>query len=144
LPKTEGGEGGTVFWTTGAVLMKHGQDKEQAAEYMNMLTHDERIWEHAVVGDLPEESAVGQLPVYQTMWDDYQSNRPDWMTDWAFAIWDGLGAARAIEPTALSITQFNVAAPHYIAYLSGDESDAKTAMQNAMDAVEAEYEKATS
>ncbi|HEX5991745.1 MAG TPA: extracellular solute-binding protein [Thermomicrobiales bacterium] len=144
LPKTEDGVGGTVFWTTGAVLMKYGQDKEQAGQYMDTLTHDQRIWQHSVQGELPAEPAVGQLPVYSTVWDEYEANRPEWMTDWAFAIKDGLGAAQAIAPTRLAISQFDVAAPFYHAYLSGEESDAKTALTNALDAVMAEYEKATS
>lgn len=142
LPKTEDGVGGTVFWTTGSVLMKYGNDKEQAAAYLDKLTHDQRIWQHSVTGALPEEPAVGQLPVYQTVWDEYAANRPDWMTDWAFAIKDGLGAAQAIAPTKLSTTQFNIAQPFYNAYLSGEESDAKTALTKAMDAVRAEYDKA--
>ena len=143
LPKTEDGAGGTVFWTTGSVLMKYGNDKEQAAQYLDKLTHDQRIWQHSVTGAMPEEPAVGQLPVYTTIWDEYDANRPDWMTDWAFAIKDGLGAAQAIKPTILSTQQFNIAAPFYNAYLSGEESDAKAALDKAMDAVMAEYEKAT-
>jgi hypothetical protein len=66
------------------------------------------------------------------------------MTDWAFAIKDGLGAAQAIAPTKLSIAQFNIAAPFYFAYLSGEESDPKAALTKAMDAVTAEYEKSNS
>jgi ABC-type glycerol-3-phosphate transport system substrate-binding protein len=144
LPKTEDGAGGTVFWTTGSVLMKYGQDKEEAAKYMDALTHDQRIWQHSIQGNLPAEPAVGQLPVYTTIWDEYEKNRPDWMTDWAFAIKDGLGAAQAIAPTKLSIAQFNIAAPFYFAYLSGEESDPKAALTKAMDAVTAEYEKSNS
>jgi multiple sugar transport system substrate-binding protein len=144
LPKTEDGAGGTVFWTTGAVLMKYGQDKEQAAQYLDKLTHDQRIWQHSIQGKLPEEPAVGQLPVYTTVWDEYEANRPDWMTDWAFAIKNGLGAAQAIAPTRLAISQFDLAAPFYSAYLRGEESDAKTALTKALDAVMAEYEKAGS
>lgn len=143
LPKAEGGAGGTVFWTTGSVLMKYGQDKEQAAAYLDKLTHDGRIWEHWVTGKMPEEPAVGQLPVYSTIWDEYAANRPTWMQDWAFAIKDGLGAAQAIAPTRLSITQFNIAAPFYVAYLNGEKSDAKAALDEAMAAVMAEYEKAS-
>jgi ABC-type glycerol-3-phosphate transport system substrate-binding protein len=143
LPKTEDGAGGTVFWTTGSVLLKYGEDKEQAAQYMDKLTHDERIWQHSVQGNLPEEPAVGQLPVYTTLWDEYEKNRPDWMTDWAFAIKDGLGAAQAIQPTKLAAAQFNVAQPFYNAYLSGEESDAKAALKKAMDAVRAEFEKSS-
>lgn len=144
LPKTEDGVGGTVFWTTGGVLMKYGQDKEQAADYMVALTNDQRIWEHSVTGDPSKnETAVGQLPVYQTIWDEYEANRPAWLTDWAIAIKDGLDAARPIRPTAMSVTQFNTAAPFYVAYLRGEEGDAKAALDKAMDAVMAEYEKAT-
>jgi ABC-type glycerol-3-phosphate transport system substrate-binding protein len=140
LPKVEGGAGGTVFWTTGAVLLTYGEDKEQAAAYLDQLTHDQRIWEHSVVGAPPEETAVGQLPVYTTTWDEYEANRPDWLTDWAFAIYDGLSNASAIAPTRLALTQFSVAAPFYEAYLAGEEADAQTALDNAMAAVEAEYE----
>src|SRR5215218_7199040 len=138
LPKPEDGAGGTVFWTTGAVLMKYGQDKEQAAQYLDKLTHDQRIWEHSITGDLPAEPAMGQLPVYETMWQEYESNRPSWMTDWAFTIKDGLGAAKAIAPSILAIQQFDIAAPFYTAYLRGEESDAKAALTKAMDAVQAQ------
>ena len=34
LPKFASGEGSTVFWTTGSCLLKHGQNKEKAAEYV--------------------------------------------------------------------------------------------------------------
>jgi ABC-type glycerol-3-phosphate transport system substrate-binding protein len=144
LPKTEDGAGGTVFWTTGAVLLKYGEDKEQAGQYMDMLTRDQRIWEHSIKGNLPAEPAVGQLPVYMSIWDEYEANRPDWLTDWAFAIKDGLGAAQAITPTILSIQQFDLAAPFYTAYLRGEKTDAKAALTEAMDAVQAAYEEATS
>ena len=39
LPKFAGGEGSTVFWTTGAALFKHGKNKEKAAEYVKALTY---------------------------------------------------------------------------------------------------------
>ncbi|MCC6314789.1 MAG: extracellular solute-binding protein, partial [Thermomicrobiales bacterium] len=142
LPKTPDGAGGTVFWTTGAGLMTYGQNKEQAGKYMNTLTHDERIWAHSLQGDpAKNETAVGQLPVYQTLWDEYAKQRPDWMTDWAIAIKDGLGAASAIHPTKMALSQFTTAAPFYVAYLKGEESDAKAALTKAMDAVMAEYAK---
>ena len=34
LPKFKNGEGSTVFWTTGCALLKYGQNKEKAAEYI--------------------------------------------------------------------------------------------------------------
>ncbi len=144
LPKTEDGAGGTVFWTTGAVLLKYGENKEQASQYMDGLTHDQRIWKNSIVGNLPESPAVGQLPVYQSIWADYEANRPDWMPDWAFAVKDGLGSAQAITPTILSIQQFDIAAPFYVAYLRGEASDAKGQLTQAMDAVQAAYDDATS
>jgi hypothetical protein len=144
LPKPEDGAGGTVFWTTGSVLLRHGEDKEQAAQYLDMLTHDQRVWERSITGDLPAEPAMGQLPVYETMWEEYEANPPSWMTDWAFAIKNGLGAAQAIAPTILAIQQFEIAAPFYNAYLRGEESDAKAALTKAMDAVRAQYEESVS
>ncbi len=49
--------------------------------------------------------------------------------------------ASAIVTTELSVTQFNVAAPFYSAYLAGEVDDAKTAMTDAWDAVNAELAK---
>ncbi len=141
LPKAEGGAGGTVFWDTGAVLLRHGKNKAQAAQYMEKLTKDQRVWEHSVTGAPPEETAVGQLPVYQSIWNEYRANRPAWMTDWAFAIYDGLANARAIAPTRLSVSQFNLAAPHYVRYLKGETDDARAALQACQDAVAAEMQK---
>lgn len=142
LPKTADGAGGTVFWTTGSVLMTYGNDKQQASDYLTTLTTDQRIWEHSVTGDKSKnETAVGQLPVYQSMWAEYEAQKPAWLADWAFAIKDGLGAASAIAPTKMSISQFTTATPFYVAYLKGEEADAKTALTKAMDAVMAEYAK---
>jgi ABC-type glycerol-3-phosphate transport system substrate-binding protein len=140
LPRPEDGVGGTVFWSTGSVLLRHGEDKEQGAAYIDTLTHDQRIWEKSVTGTPPEQPAVGQLPIYETMWEEYRANRPEWLTDWAFAIRDGLENAAAIRPTRLGLTQFTVGGPFYFAYLSGEQSDAKAALDQAMAAVEAEYE----
>jgi hypothetical protein len=82
--------------------------------------------------------------VYTDVWEEYEANRPAWMTDWAFAIKDGLGAAQAIGPTRLAISQFDLAAPFYNAYLRGEESDAKAALTKAMDEVTKAYEDAAS
>ena len=53
LPAPEGGAGGTVFWTTGAVLLKYGENKEEAGQYMNGLIRDQRIWENKIFIDKP-------------------------------------------------------------------------------------------
>ncbi|MDP9367812.1 MAG: extracellular solute-binding protein [Chloroflexota bacterium] len=145
LPRKEGGSGGTVFWDTGAVLLKYGKNKEQAANYMKALTYDQRIWEHSVTGDPSKgQTPVGQLPVYQSIWNEYKANRPAWMTDWAFAIYDGLESAKAIAPTKLSVGQFTVARPQWVKYLKSETKDAKAALQAAQDAVTTEMQKAGS
>ena len=53
-----------------------------------------------------------------------------------------LESARGIAPTKLSISQFVTATPFYLAYLSGEESDAKAALDKAMEAVQAAYDEA--
>jgi hypothetical protein len=144
LPKVEGGAGGTVFWNTGAVLFTHGLNKQNAADYMQAITTDPRIWQESVAGNADEGiPPVGQLPVLNSLWEEYETTPPEWLTanPWANEIWASLPNAGAIVPTPLSITQFNVAAPFYSAYLAGDVDDAKTAMTQAWDAVNAELTK---
>lgn len=143
LPVQEGGAGGTVFWDTGAVLFKHGFNKEAAADYMHAISTDMRIWEGSVSGN-PDEGVtpVGQLPVTSEVWDELDASPPEWLTaaPWATSIWENLPNASAIAPTKLSVTQFNVAAPFYTAYLAGETSDARQALTDAQDAVRAEFE----
>ena len=63
LPKARSG-GGTVFWNTGAALFKYGENKQQAADYMEFLTWDMRIWQHALGKDV--RGASGQLSPYRS------------------------------------------------------------------------------
>jgi hypothetical protein len=144
LPKTADGAGGTVFWDTGAVLFKHGLNKQAAADYMNAISTDARFWQESVAGN-PDEGVppVGQLPVLKSLWAEYEAAPPEWLTanPWANSIWQSLPNASAITPSPLSITQFNVAAPFYSAYLSGEKSDARAALTEAWDAVNSELEK---
>lgn len=134
-----GGAGATVFWNTGAALFKWGRNKEQAAEYMKALTYDERIWENSIGA---ERDAAGQLPVYQSLWEDWRSTPPDWMEEWAFLVADQLPASRAITTHKFGLTQFQIGQPLWEKYLKGEESDPRNALQAAQDAVLAEVEKA--
>ena len=74
LPKKPGGAGGTVFWNTGAALFKYGQNKKQAADYMSFLTHDVRIWQHALGKDV--RGASGQLSPYKSDWAKWKKSPP--------------------------------------------------------------------
>ena len=146
LPKPEGGEGATVFWDTGAVLFKNGFNKEAQAEFFMAVSRDDRIWENTIVGS--EElgtTPVGQMPVMQSVYAAWEENTPEFVTanPWVFAVRDSLASSRAIAPSILSITQFDVARPEWHKYLSGEVADAKTALTAAMDATRAEFEKQT-
>jgi ABC-type glycerol-3-phosphate transport system substrate-binding protein len=146
LPAPEGGAGGTVFWDTGAVLFKYGKNKDKTVEFFTALSEDERIWENSVVGD-PAEGIfpAGQLPILQSLWKEWETNPPDWLTanPWAQEIYDSLADASAIAPTILGIKQFDTARPEWHKYLSGETADAKTAATAAMDAVRAEFKRET-
>jgi hypothetical protein len=142
LPKTADGVGGTVFWCTGAALFANGANQQAAADYMMALTNDLRVWEGSIAGRVDEGvPPVGQLPLYSTIWDGFNSAPPEWLTgkEWAFDIWNALPNASAIAPSKLSITQFNVATPFYTAYLRGDSADARAALTEAYDAVQKEF-----
>jgi hypothetical protein len=146
LPVKTGGAGGTVFWNTGSVLFKYGKNKQQAAEYVKAQGYDQRIWQESIAGypDL-QSTPVGQLPPYKSLYEGWKQNPPQWITDnpWVDVIFNSLSKAKAIEPTILSVSQFNVARPEWVKYLNGDVGDAKTALTNAMNAVFAEWKKQT-
>jgi ABC-type glycerol-3-phosphate transport system substrate-binding protein len=133
-----GGARATVFWNTGAALFKHGGKKEQAAQYMEALTKDERIWENSIGS---EREAAGQLPVYQSLWEQWQSSRPAWMKDWAFLVFEQLPASKAITTHKFGLSQFQIGQPLWERYLKGEESDPRKALQAAQEAVLAEVRK---
>lgn len=146
LPVQVGGAGGTVFWDTGVVLFKHGQNKAKAGEFLLTVSNDDRVWEESIAGNTDTGiPAVGQLPILQSKWDTWAATPPEFITanPWAVAVKDGLSKASAIAPSILSVTQFTVARPEWIKYLSGEEADPKVALQKAQDAVAAEFKKQT-
>jgi multiple sugar transport system substrate-binding protein len=141
LPKAKGGEGATVFWTTGACLFKYGQNKEKAAEYMKALTYSMRIWKDSIAGS--PSGQPGQLPPFQSIWDQMKKDNPDWLqkNQWAFLVLDQMKVAKAIPNHAFGLQQFVIGKPYWEKYLTGEESDPKVAMQAAKDAVVAEIKK---
>ena len=137
-----GGAGGTVFWSTGAALLKHGLNKQQAADYMRMLTKDERVWQNSIGGGSEGEPPVGQLPVYVSMWTNCEANPPEWLAPWAFLVRAQLDTSRAIMNNKFGFSQFfNIGDQHWRKYITGEESDPRKALQAARDAVIAEATK---
>lgn len=136
LPKPNGGEGATVFWTTGACLFKYGQNKDVAAQYMNTLTHSQSIWRDSIAGT--PVAHPGQIPSYQSLYAGWDASKPDWMQDWVPLVLDQLKVARAIPNQKFGLTQFNIGQPYWEKYLTGEESDPRVAMQAAYDAVQAQ------
>jgi hypothetical protein len=146
IPTPKGGAGGTVFWNTGAVLFKYGKNKEKASEYMKTLVYDPTIWQESIAGLKEKGSdASGGLPPYTSIYTAWAANPPDFIkaNPWVTTMAGSLSKAKAIEPTLLSVTQFSVARPEWIKYLTGDEKDPKVAMQNAANATYAEWKKET-
>jgi multiple sugar transport system substrate-binding protein len=136
LPKPVGGEGATVFWTTGACLFKYGQNKDQAAAYMKSLTYNPGIWRDSIAGT--PTSHPGQLPSYQSVYAGWNASKPDWMQDWVPLVFDQLQVARAIPNQKYGLTQFNIGQPYWEKYLTGEEPNPRVAMQAAFDAVQAQ------
>ena len=138
LPKARSG-GGTVFWNTGAALFKYGENKRLAADYMEFLTRDVRIWKHALGKDV--RGASGQLSPYKSDWARWTKSPPPWMAQWAFTVRKELATSKAIRTHKFGLTQFVIGKPAWEAYLKGDEKNAKRALTKARDLVLAEVKK---
>ncbi|MGI8476648.1 MAG: ABC transporter substrate-binding protein, partial [Thermomicrobiales bacterium] len=101
LPVQTGGAGGTVFWDTGIVLFKYGSNKQKAADFVQAVAKDDRIWKESIAGNKDTGiPAVGQLPILESKWKAWEATPPDFITanPWARAIHDGLANAKAIAP----------------------------------------------
>src|ERR1700722_19930845 len=139
LPKFTNGEGSTVFWTTGCALMKYGQNKEKVAEYIKALTYDQQIWKDSIVGTPGVHP--GQRPPYKSIYAGWDSSKPDWMQPFVGLVRSQLDRAKAIDNNIFGLQQFVIGKPIWEAYLKGEESDPKVAMQKVTDAVQAEIKK---
>jgi ABC-type glycerol-3-phosphate transport system substrate-binding protein len=139
LPKFAGGEGSTVFWTTGAALFKHGKNKEKAAEYVKALTYDQQIWKDSIAGT--ETAHPGQLPPYKSLYAGWKASRPDWLPDFVDLVRGQLDQAKAITNHLFGLQQFIIGQPVWEAYLKGEEKNPRVAMQNVVDAVQAEMKR---
>lgn len=141
LPKAKGGEGSTVFWTTGAALFKWGQNKEKAAEYMRALTYDAQIWKDSLAGS--SSGHPGQLPPYKSVYAGLEKEQPDWFVEqtWVPLVRGQLDVAKAIPNHAFGLQQFIIGQSLWEKYFKGEVSDPVAALQEAKDAVAAEVKK---
>jgi len=123
--------------------LTYGANKAKAVEYMQSISSDEQMWRESVTGN-PDEGTVpvGQLPVLQSLWAEWETAPPDFIAanPWTRSVFDSLGNASAIAPTPLAVLQFDTARAEWIKYLSGEEPDARVAMQKAQDAARAVYD----
>lgn len=141
LPKFANGAGATVFWTTGACLFKHGANKEKAAEYIRALTYDRQIWQDSIAGT--PTAHPGQLPPYASIYAEWEAARPEWMPDYVGLVRSQLDAARAIDNHLFGLSQFQIGKPYWEKYLTGEVADPLAALQETVDAVQAELARAT-
>ena len=139
LPKFAGGEGSTVFWTTGCALLRHGGNKEKAAEYIRSLTYDRKLWKDSLAGT--ETGRPGHLPPYRSIYAEWSGNRPDWLPDFVALVRGQLDRARAIRTHLFGLQQFFIGQPLWETYLKGEEADPRAALANAAAAVRAEVER---
>ncbi len=139
LPRFANGEGSTVFWTTGAALFKHGQNKEKAAEYVRALTYNQQIWQDSIAGT--PTAHPGQLPPYASIYADWAADRPEWMPPFVDLVRGQLDRAKAITNHLFGLQQFVIGKPIWEAYLTGSESDPRVALANVVEAVQAEMKR---
>lgn len=139
LPKFAGGEGSTVFWTTGAALFKHGKNKEKAAEYVKALTYDMQIWKDSIAGT--STGHPGQLPPYKSLFAQWNANRPSWLPDFVGLVRGQLDQAKCITNHLFGLQQFIIGQSVWETYLKGEEKNPRVAMQNVVDAVHAEMKR---
>ena len=128
-----------MFWTTGSCLLKHGENKEQAAEYIKALTYDPQIWQDSIAGT--ETAHPGQLPPYSSIYAEWESSPPDWMPEFVGLVRGQLDQAKAITNHLFGHQQFVIGQPVWETYLKGEEQDPRVAMQNVVDAVQAELKR---
>jgi ABC-type glycerol-3-phosphate transport system substrate-binding protein len=128
LPFDRGGAGKTVFWTTGIGLLRYGSNAHDAASYAHSVTYDDGFWKSAIAGG---RAAGGHVPVFGSLWRRWAKSPTPWVPDWASGIHEQLAHAEPIPPSAGGAAQFVAAQPALNRYLTGEEGNAKRALEQA-------------
>jgi hypothetical protein len=129
LPSPPGGEGATVFWTTGMALLKFGRNKRDAAAYATALESGEQMWKQSLAGG---RQAAGHVPVQAALWQRWQREGAAWIPAWASKTYEQLPVARPIRPHLLGAGQFTIAMPYLNQFLDGEVVSARRALRDAM------------
>ena len=85
-----------------------------------------------------ETAHPGQLPPYKSIYAGWEADKPEWMLPFVSLVRGQLDKARAIKNHVFGLQQFVIGQPYWEAYLKGEESDPKAALQKVSDAVQAE------
>ena len=116
-PKFANGEGSTVFWTTGSCLLKHGENKEQAAEYIKAPPTTRRSGRTRSPAPRPR---IRAMPLYSSLYAEERLARLDARVRRA-------GAASSTRPrrspTTCSACSSSSSAAVWETYLKGEEQD---------------------
>jgi hypothetical protein len=126
LPRPPGGAGKTVFWTTGIGLVRMGSEHPAAARYARTVTYANDFWAVALGG----RGAVGQLPVFNSLWKRWRDDPPLWL-GWAASVKAQLQHAEAIPASRAGLSQFTRAQLVLDEYLRGEEPNARRALRRA-------------
>ncbi len=128
LPHPPGGAGKTVFWTTGIGLLRLGTNRPAVEKYARSITYGSDFWRIAIGGG---RAAVGQIPVFKSLWQSWSHERPSWLAAWADGVHAQLEHAEPIPPSSGGATQFTLAQASLDGYLDGEERSARTALRDA-------------
>ena len=109
--------------------------------FLRVLTPNDLDSVVAYLRTLPAIKNEVQLPVYKSVYTDWNTNKPDWMPGFVGLVRSQLDKAKAINNHLFGLNQFVIGKPIWETYLKGQEPDPKVAMQKVVEAVQAEMKK---
>jgi ABC-type glycerol-3-phosphate transport system substrate-binding protein len=127
LPKpAAGGAGGTVFWNTGAAVLKYGQHKQDAGAFFEWLVYNSDFWRSSV--------SNAQLPCTTSA---YTTVLKPWAPSYVPGVLAQLAFSKAIPNDLYNLAQFTALSEAYTPFLKGSIS-----MDAALSSAQAKIKKA--